>query len=110
LVPQWFAWRPSDVQIECFEGQAFFLEGKRFELLAHPTTMVNQGLAMLPQLMSFTLSALARLLLCEEALPPHLNLSFIALKLFQVNDLGPIGFCPAPFLPITSSRLISWRF
>ena len=48
---------------------------------------------MLPQFMSLALSALTLLLRCEKTLPPHLNLSFITLKLLQVNDLGtgPLG-------------------
>jgi hypothetical protein len=49
--------------------------------------------AVLPQFMSLALSALTLLLLGEKTLPPHLNLSFITLKLLEVNDLGtrPLG-------------------
>jgi hypothetical protein len=86
------------VQVECCVGQTFCLEGRRFERLVPPTPVVNQGWAVLQQFMSLALSALSLLLLCEKTSPPHLNLSFITLKLLQVNDLSGRSFCPAPFL------------
>ena len=102
--PQWFAWRPGDLQIECFEGQPLFLKGECPEVLAHPVTIVNQALTVLQYLLSFALRPLALCLLCEKTLPPELNLRFIPLKLFQVNHLGRIGVCPALFLPVTSPQ------
>jgi len=54
------------LQIEGFECQAFFFEAERFETLAHPATIVNQGLAVRQQLMSFALSALTLLWVCED--------------------------------------------
>jgi hypothetical protein len=92
------------VQIEGFESRAFFFEGERFEMRAHPGTVVNQGWAMRQQLMSFAPSALALLLVCEQTLPPQRYLSFIPLKLFEVNHLGSIDGCPASFLPIASPQ------
>jgi hypothetical protein len=88
--------------IEGFECQAFFCEAERFETLAHPATMVNHGLAVRQQLMSFALSALALLWVCEKTLPPQRYLSFIPLKLFEVNHLGSTS---DRFSPRSSSRL-----
>jgi hypothetical protein len=67
-------------------------------------TLVNQALTLLQELLSFALRPLALCSLCEEILPPELNLRFIPLKLFQVNHLSRIGVCPALFLPVTSPQ------
>jgi hypothetical protein len=89
------------LQTEGFDCQAFFFESERCETLAPPATVVNQGVAVRQQLMSFALSALALLWVCEKTLPPQRYLSFIPLKLPEVNHLSSIGGCPASLLPIT---------
>jgi hypothetical protein len=85
LDPQWFAWRPGNFASECFEGWVLFLVGERSETLTSLTIIVNEGLAVPHQFLSFALLVLTRLVLCEKPLPPHLNFNFIPLKLFWVN-------------------------